>query len=116
MSRPASARLPSPETSCWPARRPTAGRSWRGWGCRFGALPPRFDEASVSIEGNDRRARLAEALARGKADSIAATEPAATIIGCDQLVSFEGRIFGKPGTRRPRDRAARGHVGPDVTS
>jgi septum formation protein len=41
---------------------------------------------------------LAEELARGKAESIAASEPAATIIGCDQLVFFEGRILGKPGT------------------
>ena len=54
-------------------------------------------ERRVSSEGCEPRA-LAEALARGKADSIAAIEPAATIIGCDQLVSFEGRIFGKPGT------------------
>jgi septum formation protein len=38
-----------------------------------------------------------------KVGSIAAIEPATTIIGCDQLVSFEGRIFGKPGAL---DRAA----------
>jgi septum formation protein len=41
---------------------------------------------------------LAEKLAFTKASSLVAAEPDATIIGCDQLVSFEGRIFGKPGS------------------
>jgi septum formation protein len=66
-------------------------------GVPFRCLAPRFEETSVSIIGKDPR-DAAEMLARGKAESIAATEPAATIIGCDQLVSFEGRILGKPGT------------------
>ena len=33
-----------------------------------------------------------------KASSLAGEEPGSAIIGCDQLVSFDGRIFGKPGT------------------
>ena len=33
-----------------------------------------------------------------KASSLSGEEPDSTIIGCDQLVSFGGRIFGKPGT------------------
>jgi septum formation protein len=66
-------------------------------GVPFRCLAPRFDETSVSIIGKDP-CQAAEMLARGKAESIAATEPAATIIGCDQLVSLEGRIIGKPGT------------------
>jgi septum formation protein len=41
---------------------------------------------------------LAEALARGKAAGVARLEPDAAIIGCDQLVSFGGRVFGKPGS------------------
>ena len=66
-------------------------------GVPFRCVPPRFDESS--LDRGDRSPReLAEALALGKAGSIAAVEPAATIIGCDQLVALEGRIFGKPGT------------------
>jgi septum formation protein len=41
---------------------------------------------------------LAEHLALAKARSLCEIEPAATIIGSDQLVSFEGRIYGKPGS------------------
>jgi septum formation protein len=37
-------------------------------------------------------------LALTKALSLADEEPDAAIIGCDQLVSFEGNVFGKPGT------------------
>lgn len=63
----------------------------------FRCVAPRFDEGSIAHEGVEPRA-LAHTLARGKADSIADDEPAATVIGCDQVVSFEGRILGKPGT------------------
>ena len=50
--------------------------------------------------------RLAERLAMAKASSLAGEEPGAAIIGCDQLVSFAGRVFGKPGTADRADRAA----------
>jgi septum formation protein len=66
-------------------------------GVPFRCVSPRFEESSVSIIGKNPR-EAAELLARGKAESIAATDTGATIIGCDQLVSFEGRIMGKPGT------------------
>jgi septum formation protein len=60
-------------------------------------VPPRFDESS--LDRGDRTPRaFAEALALRKAASIAALEPEATIIGCDQLVALDGRIIGKPGT------------------
>jgi septum formation protein len=64
-------------------------------GVPFRCVAPRFDESSVSKAGIEPR-ELAETLARGKADSIAVLEPAATVIGCDQIVSFEGGIYGKP--------------------
>ena len=49
------------------------------------------------MEGATAEPRLlAEELARAKALSLRDEEPDATLIGCDQLVSFEGRIFGKP--------------------
>jgi len=41
---------------------------------------------------------LAERLAYHKASSLVRAEPDAAIIGCDQLVSFQGQIFGKPAT------------------
>jgi septum formation protein len=63
----------------------------------FRCVRPRFDESS--IRGHDiEPARLAEILARGKAESIAELEPLATVIGCDQVVSLDGRILGKPGS------------------
>jgi septum formation protein len=40
---------------------------------------------------------LAARLARAKAESLAGVEPGAVVIGGDQLVVFEGRVFGKPG-------------------
>ena len=63
----------------------------------FRCVAPRFDESAVPTVGREPR-ELAASLARRKAASIAAVEPQATIIGCDQLVSFEGRIHGKPGS------------------
>jgi septum formation protein len=76
-----------------PYRRALLGRL----GVPFRCLPPQFDETSVAIESVAPRV-LAETLARRKAESIAAIEPGAVVIGCDQLVSLEGRILGKPGT------------------
>ncbi len=66
-------------------------------GIPFRWVAPRFDEAALSRDGKTPRA-IAEALAEGKAASIAVTERDATVIGCDQLVALEGRILGKPGS------------------
>lgn len=68
-------------------------------GLAFRCRAPLCDEATLRREmpGMDPRS-IAESLARSKATSLVAEEPGATIIGCDQLVAFEGRIFGKPGT------------------
>jgi septum formation protein len=66
-------------------------------GVPFRCVAPNFDESSIPPKSREPR-ELAEALAWGKAASIAPTESFATIIGCDQLVSLEGRIFGKPGS------------------
>jgi septum formation protein len=68
-------------------------------GIPFRCRAPLCDESALQREsaGLEPR-RLAEALALGKATSLVEEEPGSTIIGCDQLVSFGGRIFGKPGT------------------
>lgn len=65
-------------------------------GIPFRCIAPPFDEASVSPEGLVPR-DLARTLAVGKAESVSRLEPAAVVVGCDQLVHLDGRIFGKPG-------------------
>ncbi|WP_165244701.1 Maf family protein [Paludisphaera soli] len=65
-------------------------------GVAFLAVAPPFDESSLAGAGLAPRA-LAETLARRKAESVAEAEPTAVVIGCDQLVSLDGRILGKPG-------------------
>ena len=68
-------------------------------GVPFRCRAPLCDEAALQREWADLEPlRLAERLAMAKASSLAGEEPGAAIIGCDQLVSFEGRVFGKPGT------------------
>ena len=66
-------------------------------GVPFRSVAPPFDEEASKGERASPR-ELAEALASGKAESVQAGEPDAVVIGCDQLVAFEGRVFGKPGT------------------
>jgi septum formation protein len=68
-------------------------------GIPFRCRPPLCDESALHRESSGLETRrLAEKLAFAKASSVAGEEPNSAIIGCDQLVSFEGRIFGKPGT------------------
>jgi septum formation protein len=64
-------------------------------GVPFRCLSPQVDEDVLKLTDADARS-LAERLAHAKAASVAAEEPGSTVIGCDQVVSFEGRIFGKP--------------------
>ena len=66
-------------------------------GVPFRWRAPLCGEESLKSTESDPRA-LAEALAHAKAASLAAVEPDATIIGCDQVASFQGQIFGKPGS------------------
>lgn len=68
-------------------------------GVSFRCRAPLCDEAALQREwAGLEPLRLAERLAMTKASSLAGEEPGAAIIGCDQLVSFGGRIFSKPGT------------------
>ena len=68
-------------------------------GVPFRCRAPLCDESAIQREEAGTEPRLlAEKLALAKASSLAVEEPEAAIIGCDQLVSFEGQIFGKPGT------------------
>jgi septum formation protein len=76
-----------------PYRRALLGRL----GLPFRCASPRFDESVPSREGKSPR-EIAEMLAEGKAASIAALEPRATVIGCDQLASINEQVLGKPGS------------------
>lgn len=60
---------------------------------------PRVDEetlrAALSAEGVPPRA-LADALAEAKASKVAGRVPEAVVIGCDQILEFDGLAWGKP--------------------
>ena len=76
-----------------PYRRELLGRLGVPFRCRT----PLVDEEALKRDDLEPRA-LAELLARAKATSLCAEEPQATLIGGDQLVAFEGRVLGKPGS------------------
>jgi septum formation protein len=67
-------------------------------GVPFRSIAPACDESALKAE-ELHPIRLAERLAHAKAASVAAGEKVgATVIGCDQLLFFEGQVYGKPGT------------------
>jgi len=68
-------------------------------GVSFRCLAPPVDEDRLKQDWPDISPRkLAERLAMAKARSVSAIVSEAVVIGCDQLVSLEGSILGKPGT------------------
>jgi septum formation protein len=62
-----------------------------------------FETARPEVDENPRpgesQIALAERLAIAKAGAIAEREPAAFVIGSDQVAELDGRPLGKPGTR-----------------
>ena len=66
-------------------------------GVPFRCRVPLIAEDDLKI-GDWNPRELAEHLALAKVESLRDAEPEATLVGSDQLVNFEGRIFGKPGT------------------
>jgi septum formation protein len=71
----------------------------RAAGVPFEAVPARIDEAAVKAgmlgEGASPR-DVADALAELKARRVAARAPGALVLGADQVVSCDGRLFDKP--------------------
>jgi len=73
--------------------------------------PSQFDESRVQL---DDPAALVNALAKGKANVVAAQFLQGLVLGCDSVLALEGKIYGKP---RDRDDAItrwqhlRGNVG-----
>ncbi|MBT9385713.1 septum formation protein Maf [Pseudooceanicola sp. CBS1P-1] len=68
-------------------------------GISFEARKPRVDEDAVrqalEAEGESPR-NIADALAQAKAEKVGRKAPEAFVIGCDQVLDLEGRIFSKP--------------------
>jgi septum formation protein len=64
--------------------------------------PARIDEEALraAFEAESVSPRdMADALAGAKASKIAPRHPEAVVIGCDQVLEFEGRVWGKPDSR-----------------
>ena len=55
--------------------------------------PSNFDEDSVVIRDP---AQLVQALAQGKAETVAPQFPNALVLGCDSVLAIDGVIYGKP--------------------
>ncbi len=62
-------------------------------------VKPRVDEEMIrrSLEAEGASPRdIADALAEAKARKISAKRPEAVVLGCDQVLDFQGKIFSKP--------------------
>lgn len=57
--------------------------------------PSNFDEDQIQISDP---ATLVNALAKGKAETVAPQFANALVLGCDSVLAFEGQIYGKPET------------------
>lgn len=76
----------------------------RNAGLTFQQIIARIDEQSIkdALEADQAPPRdIADALAEMKARKVADKHPEAMVIGCDQVLSFEGVILSKP--RDPED-------------
>jgi septum formation protein len=71
----------------------------RSAGLEISVQPARIDEAMIrqSLQAEAARpADVADALAEMKAARVAAKHPEALVLGCDQVLEFEGQILSKP--------------------
>jgi septum formation protein len=76
-------------------------RLLRAAGIPVTATPARIDEESVraALEGEEATPRdIADTLAEMKAQRVAHRNPDAVVLGCDQVLDFNGRAWGKPAT------------------
>ncbi|WP_209425079.1 nucleoside triphosphate pyrophosphatase [Pararhodobacter sp. SW119] len=70
-------------------------------GLRFEVSPARIDEEALrrSLVSDGAGARdVADALAEQKARRVSGKHPQAMVLGCDQVLECEGRLFSKPET------------------
>ena len=71
-------------------------------GLEVTSFPARVDEEAIrrSLEAESASPRdIADALAEVKARKLADKNPDALVLGCDQVLAFKGRVFGKPDTQ-----------------
>ncbi len=94
----------SPEPLVLASGSATRAGMLRAAGVAFDVVVPRVDEGAVRdallAEGRPPR-DIADALAEMKALRVSAKRPEALVLGCDQTLSCEGRLFSKPAS--PRD-------------
>lgn len=65
-------------------------------------MSPQIDEINItkSLSAEQAAPRdIADTLAEHKALKISRKNPDSWVIGCDQILVFEGEIFGKPASR-----------------
>ena len=68
-------------------------------GVPFEVMTAPVDEEMIrlSLEAEDTRPRdIADSLAEAKAQRVSAKMPGALVLGCDQVLDFEGEVFSKP--------------------
>lgn len=73
----------------------------RNAGLRFDVQTARIDEESVrrSLEMEGAAPRdIADTLAEMKARKVSDKMPGVLVLGCDQVLAFQQKVFGKPGT------------------
>lgn len=73
----------------------------RNAGLEFDVIPARVDEDMVRdalLAEQEKPRDIADALAELKATKISQKHPGALVIGCDQVLSLEGRLLSKPQT------------------
>ncbi|MDZ4097470.1 MAG: Maf family protein [Methylophilaceae bacterium] len=80
---------------------PTREKILRAAGLVFTAQSPRIDEDAIRITLKSEGAHprdIADALAEMKARKIADRNPDALVLGCDQVLEFDGQAWGKAET------------------
>jgi len=73
----------------------------RSAGLEVTAQPARIDEDAIrqALQADAASPRdIADALAEMKARKLAEKNPEALVLGCDQILAFKGRVYGKPET------------------
>lgn len=71
----------------------------RNAGLEVTAVPARVDEEAIKaalVAENAKPHDIADALAEVKARKISEKNPDGLVLGCDQVLAFNGHVFGKP--------------------